>query len=104
MADHATGKQIQSTVRADGTLKISLETVPTPEPESAEVVVQVQASPINPSDLGLLFGGADMTTARIEDGAVIADIPEAMMRAMARTGRPGPAGGQRGGGRRGRSR
>ena len=62
MADHATGKQIQSTVRADGTLKISLETVPTPEPDSAEVVVQVQASPINPSDLGLLFGGADMTT------------------------------------------
>ncbi|TNF89631.1 MAG: NADH oxidase [Gammaproteobacteria bacterium] len=83
MSDHATGKQIQSTVRSDGTLKIALETVPTPEPDSSEVVVRVEASPINPSDLGLLFGGADMTTARIEDGAVIADIPEAMQRAMA---------------------
>ncbi len=54
MSDHSTGKQIQSTVRADGTLKIALETVPTPEPESSEVVVRVEASPINPSDLGLL--------------------------------------------------
>ena len=74
-SDHASGQQIQSTVRSDGTLKISIETVPTPTPEDAEVIVQVGASPINPSDLGLLFGGADMTTARIEDGAVIADIP-----------------------------
>ena len=82
MSDHASEKQIQSTVRADGTLKLEIVTVPTPEPESAEVVVRVEASPINPSDLGLLFGGADMSTARIEDGAVIADIPEAMLRAM----------------------
>ena len=59
----------------------------------AEVVVRVEASPINPSDLGLLFGGADMTTARIEDGAVIADIPEAMLRAMgARLDQPLPVG------------
>ncbi len=82
MSDHANGRQLQSTVRADGTLKLEIVTVPTPEPEAAEVVVRVEASPINPSDLGLLFGGADMTTARIEDGAVIADIPEAMLRAM----------------------
>ena len=80
--DHSTGKQIHSTVRADGTLKLSIETVATPTPDDSEVIVRVEAAPINPSDLGLLFGGADMTTARVEDGAIVADVPEAMMRAM----------------------
>ncbi len=79
-----TGLQLKSTVRADGTLNLSLENVETPTPESTEVIVRVEASPINPSDLGMLFGGADMTTARIdESGNVIADVPEAMQRAMA---------------------
>jgi len=81
-SDHSSGKQIHSTVRADGTLRLSIETVETPKPEDSEVIVRVGASPINPSDLGLLFGGADMTTARTEDGAVVADVPEAMLRAM----------------------
>jgi len=81
-SDHSSGKQLRSTVRADGTLKLSIESVETPTPEDADVIVRVEASPINPSDLGLLFGGADMTTARIEQGGVIADVPEAMMRAM----------------------
>lgn len=93
MSDHSTGRQLQSTIRADGTLRLALETVPTPEPDISEVVVQVEASPINPSDLGLLFGGADMTTARIEDGAVIADVPEVVQRAMgARIDKPMPVG------------
>ncbi|HEY5646589.1 MAG TPA: zinc-binding dehydrogenase [Pseudomonadales bacterium] len=92
-AVQAAGRQIQSTVRADGTLRIAIETVPTPTPKDSEVIVRVGASPINPSDLGLLFGGADMSTARVEDGAVIADIPEAMMRAMsARVGQSLPVG------------
>jgi NADPH2:quinone reductase len=82
--DHSQGKQIQSTVRADGTLKLSIETVTTPTPGDDEVVVQVGASPINPSDLGLLFGGADMNTARLEGASVVADIPGAVLRAMAR--------------------
>ncbi len=93
MSDHAQGAQIQSTVRADGTLRLAIENVATPEPEASEVIVRVEASPINPSDLGLLFGGADMTTARIEDGAVIADIPKDMLRAMgARMDTPLPVG------------
>ncbi len=90
---HSASRQIQSTVRSDGTLRIALETVPTPEPADDEVLVRVEASPINPSDLGLLFGGADMTTARLEDGAVIADVPEAMLKAMAaRLDQPMPVG------------
>ncbi|MGD8830517.1 MAG: zinc-binding dehydrogenase [Pseudomonadales bacterium] len=91
--DHSQGKQLQSTVRADGTLRLAIETVPTPAPDASEVVVRVEASPINPSDLGLLFGGADMSTARKEGNAVVADVPDAMMRAMApRIDQPMPVG------------
>lgn len=82
MSDQSMGAQIQSTVRSDKTLRLAVENVPIPEPDGSEVIVRVEAAPINPSDLGLLFGGADMSTARVEDGAVIADIPEAMFRAM----------------------
>src|SRR6202020_1456738 len=65
----------------------SLASVPTPEPGPDEVVVRVEASPINPSDLGLLVGAADMSTAKAagtKDAPVItAKVPEAAMRAMA---------------------
>jgi NADPH2:quinone reductase len=58
------GLQLRSTVRKDGVLEVSLASVPVPEPKPDEVVVRVEASPINPSDLGLMFGGADLSTAR----------------------------------------
>jgi NADPH:quinone reductase-like Zn-dependent oxidoreductase len=86
MATIGNGLQLRSTVK-NGTLELSLASVPTPEPQPDEVVVRVDASPINPSDLGLLFGGADMTTARPGGSAnapvVTATIPPEMMRAMA---------------------
>jgi len=51
------------------------------------VIVRVEAAPINPSDLGLLFGGADMSTARTSGTAdrpvVTASIPQNMLKAMA---------------------
>jgi NADPH:quinone reductase len=76
-----------------GQLEISLVRRRTPVPRDHEVLVQVLATPINPSDLGLLVGGADMTTARASerDGlpVIIADVPPAGMRAMA--GRIGEA-------------
>src|SRR5262249_52620553 len=58
-----TGLQLRSTVKKEGVLELSLADVPIPEPKPDEVVVRVEASPINPSDLALLFGGADMSTA-----------------------------------------
>jgi NADPH2:quinone reductase len=64
MANHATGLQLRSTVKKEGVLELALVNAPTPEPKPDEVVVRVDASPINPSDLGLLFGAADMTTAK----------------------------------------
>ena len=55
--------QLRSLVRADQMLKLFLDMVPVPEPGPDEVVIRVEAAPLNPSDMGLLFGGADMAAA-----------------------------------------
>ena len=52
-------------VTSQGTLELSLHDVPVPTPGANEVLVRVEASPINPSDLGVLIAGADMTTATV---------------------------------------
>lgn len=86
-ADGKSGLQLRSLIKNNGGLEISLREIPTPEPSTDEVVVRVEATPINPSDLGLLVGAADMTTAKAagsKDAPVItARVPEAAMRAMA---------------------
>jgi len=92
-----TGLQIRSTVKQEGLVEISLATVATPEPKPDEVIVRVDASPINPSDQGLLFGGADLTTARATGTAdnpiVTASIPPAVMKSIAgRLGQSLPVG------------
>lgn len=56
--------QLRSLITAGGELQLSLRQAKTPEPAADEVVVRVLASPINPSDLGLLLGPADMSTAK----------------------------------------
>jgi NADPH2:quinone reductase len=82
-----TGLQLRSTVKKEGILELSLASVPTPEPKPEEVIVRIDASPINPSDQGLLFGGADMSTAKAsgtaDNPAVTASISPAVMKAMA---------------------
>ena len=87
MSDGKTGLQLRSLIKKSGELELSLVNVPTPEPADDEVVVRVEASPINPSDLGLLFGPADMSTAKVsgtKDAPVVtAKMPEAAMRMMA---------------------
>src|SRR4051794_16727942 len=87
MADNTTGLQLRSLIRKSGELEISLVPVPIPEPADDEVLVRVEASPINPSDLGLLVGAADMSTAKASGTAeapvIAAKVPEAAMRAMA---------------------
>jgi NADPH:quinone reductase-like Zn-dependent oxidoreductase len=86
-ADTMTGLQLRSLIKKSGELEISLAQVAIPEPDANEVVVRVEASPINPSDLGLLVGAADMATAKMsgtKDAPVItATVPEAAMKAMA---------------------
>ena len=65
----ATNLTMLTLVTEGGQLEVSLAALPLPEPKDHEVVVRVQATPINPSDLGLLFGAADMTTARVSTRA-----------------------------------
>jgi NADPH:quinone reductase len=87
MSDDKSGLQLRSLIKSSGELEISLQNVPTPEPGPDEVVVRVEATPINPSDLGLLTGAADLSTVKAsgsKDSPVItAKVPEAGMRAMA---------------------
>jgi NADPH2:quinone reductase len=92
-----TGRQLRSLVTQDGTLELSLLDIPIPEPQPNEVLIRIEASPINPSDLGVLFAGADMATAQVSGPAdnpiVTASIPAAAMRALAgRVGKSIPAG------------
>ena len=57
--------ELRSTVTSHGTVELSLRDVPVPTPAANEVLVRVEASPINPSDLGVLIAGADMATATV---------------------------------------
>ncbi|HZZ37213.1 MAG TPA: zinc-binding dehydrogenase [Caulobacteraceae bacterium] len=79
--------QLRSLVKASGELEVSLAKVPAPEPATDEVLVRIEATPINPSDLGLLLGPADMSTAKTSGTAdspvITAAIPPQVMRAMA---------------------
>lgn len=58
------GRELRSTITDDGQLTLSLKTVEVAAPGPGEVIVQVEATPINPSDLGLLLGPADVTSLR----------------------------------------
>jgi NADPH:quinone reductase-like Zn-dependent oxidoreductase len=73
-------------VTSGGTLELSLHEVPVPNRGANEVLVRVEASPINPSDLGLLIDGADMTTATVagtpERPVVTASVGEAALGAL----------------------
>ena len=85
--DARTGLQLRSLVKSTGDLELSLTSVPTPVPAANEVVVRVEAAPLNPSDLGLLFAGADMTKASQrgtkDQPMVAARVPEAALKSMA---------------------
>jgi NADPH:quinone reductase-like Zn-dependent oxidoreductase len=82
-----TGLQLRSLVKKSGELELSLQRIATPEPAADEVVVRVEATPINPSDLGLLLGPADLSTAKFsgtkENPVVTAKVPEAALTGLA---------------------
>jgi len=81
-----TGLQLRSLVTEDGRLELSLVSVPVPAPGVDEVLVRVEAAPINPSDLGLLLAGADVGTAVVsgsEDRPVLtAEIAAGVMKTL----------------------
>ena len=89
--------ELRSLVTSHGTLELSLHDVPVPSPAGDEVLVRVEASPINPSDLGVLIAGADMSTATIagtpERPVVTATLREAALEGLsARVDKPLPVG------------
>lgn len=81
------GLELRSLIKKSGELELSLAKVKIPEPAADEIVVRVEGAPINPSDLGLLIGAADMTTAKSsgsgDSTVVTATVPQPLMRAMA---------------------
>ncbi len=88
-----TGKQLFTTLEADGTLTVALEDVSFDDPTGTQVLVRMEAAPINPSDLAILVGGADMETAEFTPGKFVARMPEAVNAASkARHGLKLPAG------------
>ncbi|WP_028603479.1 zinc-binding dehydrogenase [Ottowia thiooxydans] len=92
-----TALELRSLVQADGTLQLSLESVPVPTPGADQVLIQMQAAPINPSDIGLLLGPADLSTVEVTGSpdrpVATARIPEpAMLRLAPRIGESMPVG------------
>ncbi len=89
----ATNRTMLTEVKPEGVLELYLADLSMPTPKDHEVVVKILATPINPSDLGLMVGASDVTSARAitRDGlpGVAMDVGEAGMRFMA--GRVGQA-------------
>jgi NADPH2:quinone reductase len=83
----AQGLQLHSLVKSSGELEITLHTVSLAAPGANEIIVRIDASPINPSDLGMLFGAADLGTVQSagtpEHPVITARIPDAAMASMA---------------------
>ena len=93
----STALQLRSLVTKDGELQLSLARVAVDEPGADEVLVRVEGTPINPSDLGLLIGPADMKAARVSgkgaEAVVSAPVAPQFMRMMAaRVGQSMPVG------------
>ena len=86
MSEPLTGLELRSTVTSDGELRLNLVEVTLDPPGPDEVIVRVEASPINPSDLGLLLGPADLSTLKAGGTAdrptLTATIPPQRMPAM----------------------
>lgn len=88
-----TGKQLFTTLESDGTLTVAIEDVSFPEPSGNQVLVKMEAAPINPSDLAILTGAADMENAEYSDGKFVATMPEPFNTgSKARHGQKLPAG------------
>jgi NADPH:quinone reductase-like Zn-dependent oxidoreductase len=77
-----TGKQIFTTLEADGTLTVEVATSTFSDPAGGQVLVRMEAAPINPSDLALLFSAADLANAHYSPGKIVATMPEPFLKAL----------------------
>jgi NADPH:quinone reductase-like Zn-dependent oxidoreductase len=70
------GRSLRSTISSSGELRLRLAEGDTPEPSGSEVLVAVEASPINPSDLGVLLGAVDPGALRSDGPDLVAAVPD----------------------------
>lgn len=86
-------RQLFSTVTDGGTLELTVREVPIAAPTGDQVLIRVEAAPINPSDLAVMLSAADSTAFTPIEGGASAPLPEAARRATApRVGKPLPIG------------
>ncbi|HAU22612.1 MAG TPA: NADH oxidase [Erythrobacter sp.] len=71
-----TGNQLFTTLESDGTLTVEIAEVNVPDPTGNQVLVKMEAAPINPSDLAILTGAADLENAEYSRGKFVAKMPE----------------------------
>ncbi|MFN6933721.1 MAG: zinc-binding dehydrogenase [Tsuneonella sp.] len=76
------GKQLFTTLASDGNLTVEVAETEFPEPKGNQVLVKIEAAPINPSDLALLLGGADLANGTYTPGKLVAPMPEPMLSSM----------------------
>ncbi|WP_158969921.1 zinc-binding dehydrogenase [Paraglaciecola sp. L3A3] len=89
--------QLISTITEDNKLTLALQSIEMPKPSADEVVIRIEAAPLNPSDLGVMFSAADMSTATqtgTEQNPVItADVAAKFMPGLkTRVGKATPVG------------
>jgi NADPH:quinone reductase len=73
------GRSLRSTISAAGELRLELAEHDVPEPRGSQVVVAVEASPINPSDLGVLLGAVAPGTLRRDGSDLVGSVPQAAL-------------------------
>jgi len=79
MKQHRSSLALQSTISSRGRFELKLEEIRLPSPAADEIVVQMEAAPINPADLLGIFGPVDKSTL-VADGTADSPIFEVMFR------------------------
>ena len=87
MSDHVVeGIELRSTFGEDGKFRLTLERIGLSAPGPDEVIVRIEATPVNPSDMGQLLGRSDLTTLEIAETpngtALTAHVPEASRKSL----------------------
>jgi NADPH2:quinone reductase len=78
-ATPARSRSLRSTISSGGELRLELAVRDVPEPGGSEVLIAVEASPINPSDLGVLLGAVAPGTLRPDGPDLVGAVPEAAL-------------------------
>ncbi len=82
-------RALQSSLTADGHIRLAIADLDLGEPSADEVIVRVDAAPVNPTDTYLMLSMADLSRATVEHGAIAAPVPAGVVAAFA--GRVGQA-------------